>query len=185
MRTIDQPGFDLDEIQRGIAEQPRDTDAGRLGVDARGRIILCYLAIQQDGDAVAERHCLLEVLGHIEHGRAGAFQQCWKFQPHFVSQLGVDIAQGVVEQQDVGVTDKSPGQCRALLLSIGQFARRMAEHVTDLEQLCNRLNLSRDLGCIRLPRRQRACNIVTRRHVRKQRKILEGHADSALFRRAA
>ena len=63
------------QIDRRVAEQPRDAGRGRRVVDRRRRRDLAEGAVDQHRDAVAERHRLLVVLRHVEDGRAEAPQQ--------------------------------------------------------------------------------------------------------------
>ena len=44
-------------------------------------------------------------------------------EAHFLAQIGVEIGQGLVEQQRLGLHDQRARQGHALLLAAGQFAR--------------------------------------------------------------
>ena len=73
-----------------------------LAIDLSRDGHLLEAALAQHGDAVAERHGLLVVLGDVEDGRAEAREQPRQFQAHLVAQLGVDVAQRIVEQEHIG-----------------------------------------------------------------------------------
>ena len=110
-------------------------------------------------------------------------QQARQLEPHLETQLRIDVAQRIVEQQDAGFRGKRARQGGALLLAVGQFARRVAQHVVDLQEL-------RHLGDAGLHGlfglalgAQRGGDVLDRRHVREEREVLEGHADAAVFRR--
>lgn len=153
----------LGEVDGRIAEQARDRDRCGLGIDIGRRRDLREPAVDQDRDAVGDRHRLAIVLGHVEHRRSAAAQQVRQLEPHLVAQLGVDIAQRIIQQQDIRIADQCPCQRGALLLSVRQFARRVAEHVLDLEQPADRGNPSGDIAAAG-PGAQAACDIVAGGH---------------------
>ncbi|MGY4546710.1 hypothetical protein ACVMDO_002139 [Bradyrhizobium sp. USDA 4513] len=169
---------DFREVNGRIAEQARDRDRCGLGIDIGRRRDLREPAVDQDRDAVGDRHRLAIVLGDVEHGGSAAPQQVRQLEPHLVAQLCVDIAQRIIQQQNIRIADQRPRQRRALLLSVRQFARRVTEHVLDLEQPADRGNAAGDIAAAG-PDAQAACDIVAGGHVREQGKVLECHADPA------
>ncbi len=116
-------GLHRDEVDGRVAEQARDIDVGGRIVDDFRPVALHDPALEHDDDAVGQRHGLLVVLGDVEHGRAGAAQQVRQLEPHLVAQLGVDVAQRIVEQQDLGLSDEGARERRALLLAVRQLLR--------------------------------------------------------------
>ena len=113
----------------------------RLAIDLRRPGDLGEVPVRQHGDAVAERHRFLVVLRDVENRRAGGLEQGRQFEAHLVAQLGVDVAQRIIEQQDLRIGHQRAGQRGALLLAVGQFARRVSENMPDLEERGDLLHL--------------------------------------------
>jgi hypothetical protein len=120
-------------------------------------------------------------LRHVEDGRARLPQEGRQLKAHLEAQLGVDIAQGIVEQQQFRRTRQRARQRRALLLAVRQLARRVGEHLVDLQQPGDALDAFANGRGRHAPRRQRTRDVVERGHVREEREVLEGHADAAVI----
>ena len=149
MRRRRRPPLGLTGIRLivGIAEQPRDADRNRLAIDRRGRrdLLECgRRSARRCGRRAPSPPC--SPASRRAPSRRRRLQQRRQFEPHFIAQLGVDIAQGIVEQQDLRVGDERARERRALLLPVGEFARRMAQHMADLQQRCDLLDLRLDRG---------------------------------------
>ncbi len=171
------------EVDRGIAEQPGDVAAYRLGVEPGRLVDLDEAAIHQHGDPMAQRHGLLVVLGDVEHGGIEGLEHARQLEAHLVAQLGIDIAQGIVEQQHRGAGCQRAGERGALLLPVGERARQVAQHMLDLQQRRHLLDPPGHLGSAQAARAQRARDVVERAHVRIEREVLERHADVAILGR--
>ena len=106
-----------------------------------------------------------------------------QFQAHLEAQLGVDIAQsGSSSKQELGLTGKGTCQSSALFLTVGEFFGFVVEDVVDLRAAWPAP--ARQIGSQIGP----AVVLVMRRsdvgvsvHMREERKVLEGHADVAIF----
>jgi hypothetical protein len=81
----------------------------------------------------------------------------------------------------LGEPASATGQRRALLLAVRELARRVGEHLVDLQELGDTLDAFADLRRRHVPCRQRAGDIVEGGHVREEREVLEGHADAAVI----
>ena len=76
-----------------------DEQIDRAVVDRVGRCQLQQLAVAHHADAVAERHRLRLVVRHIERGDAAFLDDAAQIVAQPQAQLGIEIAQGLVEQQ--------------------------------------------------------------------------------------
>ncbi len=79
-----------------------------------------------DGDLVGQRQRLGLVVGDIDEGDAGAALQLLQLDPHALAQLGVEIGERLVEQQDLRLDHEAAGERDALLLAAGKLAREAA-----------------------------------------------------------
>jgi hypothetical protein len=92
----------IEEFDVGNLAEQFDRTAGPYAIGVRPVDDADDASPVDDGDAVGERHGLLVVLGDIEHSRSCLAQEPRQFEAHLEAQLGVDIAQRVVEQQKLG-----------------------------------------------------------------------------------
>ena len=59
-------------------------------------------------------------MGHIQEGDAQALLHALELQLHLLTQLQVQRAQGLVQQQHLGLVDQTSGDGHALLLAAGK-----------------------------------------------------------------
>ena len=72
---------------------------------------------------VGQRQRFGLVVGDIDEGDAGAALQALQFHAHLFAELGVEVRQRLVEQEDFRLDHEAPRQCHALLLAAGQLVR--------------------------------------------------------------
>jgi len=103
------------------------------------------------------------------------------FQRQALAQAGVQVGEGLVQQQQLGARRERARERDALLLAAGEFMRVFFEQVRDAGQRGEFAHALRGI----FP----ACNpeydIARGAQVREQRVFLEHHADAALLRRQA
>ena len=87
-----------------------------------------------DGDARGERHRLDLVVGDVDGGLADAVVQLLDLGPHVDAQLGVEVGERLVEQEQRRVAHQRPAHGDALALAAGELARLAVEQRLDLEQ---------------------------------------------------
>ncbi|MBA7591329.1 hypothetical protein ES708_33482 [subsurface metagenome] len=122
-------------------------------------------------------------MGHIDRGDLGLLLDPADLLAHVDPQLGIQIAQGFIEEKKLRIVDQSPGQGDALLLTAGQLAglaflsRLEPHHFNDAVDSFG--NLPR--GELSYP--QPIGHVLEDRHVRKQGVALEYHADVSSERR--
>ena len=80
-------------------------------------------------DPIGHGHGLGLVVGDIDHGHAEPLLQAADFGAHLVTQLGVEIRQGLVHQADGRLRDDGAPEGDALALAAGQLGRLALEQV--------------------------------------------------------
>ena len=80
---------------------------GRLLEDVLGGVVLLDAAVAHDRQAIAERERLGLVVGHEHGGEAEPPVELVDLGPHLVAQAGIEVAQRLVEQHEVGPGDEA------------------------------------------------------------------------------
>src|SRR5262245_43508968 len=93
-------------------------------VDLARRAVLLQPAAIDDRDLVRERQRLALVVRDIDEGDAGAALELLELRAHTLAQLGVEVGERLVEQQDARLDDEAARECHALLLATAEFARQ-------------------------------------------------------------
>ena len=105
------------------AQEVGHVGVGRLLVDVDRGAHLGHLARLHDGQPVGHGEGLLLIVGHVEEGDPHRLLQRLELDLQGAAQLGVEGAQGLVEQQDGRVEHQGAGQGHPLLLTAGQLTR--------------------------------------------------------------
>jgi hypothetical protein len=159
------------------------------GEQARGSVIqferraflLDHPAIE-DHDTVGERHRFDLVVGYIDSRGLQALMQFLDFGPHLDAQLGVEIGQGLVEQEDIGVAHNCTAHSNALALAAGKRARFAAKQMIQSENTRGLVHTFLDLGARNPALPQRKPHVLANVLVRIKRVILKHHRDVAVLR---
>ena len=135
------------------------------------------------GDAVRHGHGLLLVVGHVHGGDAHAVLDLLDGRAHLHAQLGVQVAEGFVHQQHVGLDTQGAGQGHALLLSAGQLGGHAVRQLVDLHQLQKFVRLAVDQlfidALVRGTVFEAEFHVLAHVHVGENGVVLEHHADIA------
>ena len=162
----------------------RDPGVCRPLVDAVGRADLGDAAAEHHHDAVGHGHRLGLVMGDVDGGDADAPLQVADEDPHLLAQLGVEIGERLVEQQDLRLDHQRAGQRDALLLAAGKLARIALGHsrasCTISSTSAMRVAISASAHLAHL---QPEGEVLLHGHMREQGVVLEHHADVALLGR--
>ena len=168
-----------DEI--GSAEEFGYLHAEGGFVEGVGGGELLQPAFEKEGDAVGEHHRLLLVVGD-EHG---GYSQLGLDAPdqvaHFVPQVGVQVAERLVQQKHVGLDDEGPGQGDALLLAARQLARFAALKAGQLHQIQHVPHPLADFPAGHPPHFQAEPDVVGDAHIGEKQVVLENHHRPPLF----
>ena len=122
-------------------------------------------------------------MGDVDHGDAEPLVQVPDLVLHVLAQLLVEGAERLVHQHELGLEDQRPGERDALLLAAGELRRAAAGEAAHLHHVERALHLRLDLGLGQLAHLEREGEVLADGHVRKERVVLEHHADAALVRR--
>ena len=171
------------EVHRRRPDEAGHERVHRVVEQRARRVALLQLRVAQDGDAVAERHRLRLVVGDVDGRDAEPRLQLGDVGAHLHAQLGVEVGERLVHQEDLGLADDRAPHRHALALAAGELARLALEQRRQLELLGDLAHALLALG-LRHPRHpQREADVGGDREVRVERVVLEHHRDVAALRR--
>ena len=139
-------------------------------------------AVAHDDDAVTERHGLRLVVGDVDECGVDAGAELDDLSAHLVTELGVEVGQRLVHQQDLRIADDGAADGDALALAAGQGLRLAVEVFRDAENFGGLADLLVDLLLRDLLQLQGECHVLVHGHVRVQSIVLEDHGDVAVLR---
>ena len=96
-------------------------------------------------DPVAQGHGLGLVVCNVNKGCIDPFAELDDLSAHLVPELGVQVRQRLVHQENLGVPDDGAANGHALALAAGQGLRLPAQVLGDIQNLCSLLDLLVDL----------------------------------------
>ena len=172
------------EVHRRRSDEARDERVRRAIVELERRADLLDDAIAQDHDLVGHRHRFDLVMRDVDRSGAQSLVKLLDLGAHLHAQLGVEIGQRLIEQEDLRIADNRAAHRDALALTAGQLSGIAIEIRDETENVAGLLNALLDLGLRALGEHQRERHVVADGHVRIERVVLEHHRDVALFRRA-
>ena len=172
---------DIEEVHLRGADEARDKDVARLVVEVLRGVHLLDEAVLHDDDPVAHRHRLGLVVGDVDEGGAQALVQLGDLRAHRGAQLGVEVGERLVEQEDRRVADHRAPERDALPLSARKRLGLAVEQVLDVEHLGRLMHLAVDLLLGGLAQLKAERHILIDGHVRVERVVLEDHRDVAVL----
>ena len=117
-------GADLPFEEVAAPDEARDEAARRALVKVALRADLAHLAMRHDDEAIRHAQRLVLVMRHHHRGEAELLLQLADLDAHLLAQLGVEIRQGLVEQEHVGAEGERAGERDPLLLAARELARQ-------------------------------------------------------------
>jgi hypothetical protein len=102
------PGFDAAQ-EVGSAKKARNLLVGRIFIKVAWRANLADAAIQQQSDPIGNSQCLGLVMGDIKGGNRCLLLESSNHTPKLLPQFLVQVAQGFIEKQYLGLDNQSPG----------------------------------------------------------------------------
>ena len=136
-------------------------------------------------DAVRERERLLLVVRDEDRGDAELALDLANGPAQFLADLGVERAEGLVQQQHLRPVRKRARHGHALLLPAGELRRQAIVHALERHEPQQLLASRASLGRAHPAHPERELDVVRHGHVPEQRVVLEDEADLALARRNA
>ncbi len=132
---------------------------------------------------VGKRHGFHLIMRHVDRSRAHLLVHLLDFRPHLHPQLGVEVRQGLVEQEHLRVAHDSAAHGDALALAAGKSLRLAFEQLRDIEDAGGFVDTLLDISLREPLEAQSEGHILRHRHVRIERIVLEHHGDVAVLRR--
>ena len=136
-----------------------------------------------DGQAVGHLHGLLLVVGDQHGGHVQRVVQVAQPAAQLRAHLGVERAEGLVEQEDLGLDGERPGERHALALAAGELRGVALGQVGQADQLEQLVDPRLDLGLGAAPDLEAEGDVAPHRQVAERRVVLEAEADAAVARR--
>ena len=145
------------------------------------RIDLLQDAVLQQRDSVAHGHRFDLVVGDVDRRGAQPVLELGDLGAHLDAELGVEIAERLVHQEDRRLTHDGAAHGDALALAARELAGATLEIGLELEDACRFDDARPDLGLGHPRDLQRKGDVVEDRHVRIERVVLEHHRDVAVL----
>jgi hypothetical protein len=171
----------LDQVHCRRAHEPGDEHVLGSVVEAQWRVDLLQSAVLQDGDAVAHRHGLDLVVRHVDGSDVQAVLEFGDLGAGLDAELGVEVGQWLVHQEDLWVPDDGAAHGDALTLATGEGLRFAVEVLLDAEQLGSLVDAFGPLLVVDALHLEGEAHVVRDRHVRVERVVLEHHRDVPLL----
>ena len=173
------------EIHRRRAHEAGNEHVGGTLIDRPRHVELLQAPLMHHGDARGERHRLDLVVGHVDRGLAECLVQLLDLGPHLDAELGVEIGERLVEQEERRVADQRPAHRDPLALAAGELAGLAIEQAFDLEKLGDARHRRILLRLRHAAALHAEGDVLPHRHRRVERIGLEHHGDVAVLRRNA
>ncbi len=104
-----------------LAHEGGDEPGAGVAVDFGGGAELLDAAVVEDGHAVGDGEGFFLVVGDVEGGEAGLAADAADFAAHFDAEAGVEVREGLVQEEAAGADDEGAGEGDALLLAAGEL----------------------------------------------------------------
>ncbi len=137
---------------------------------------------RHDDDAVGQRQRLVLIMRDIDRGGADRLVDGADFGAHLQAQLGVEIGQRLVHENDGRADDDGAGDRHALLLTARQLSRQLVALRAQAHEIERGIDAAFGLRLRHALHGQAEADILADRHMGKERVALEHHAEAALFR---
>ncbi len=125
----------LEHVHGWISDERRDEAVSRAVVDLVRRRELLQLALAHDRHEVGHRHRLGLVVRDVQRRRPEPLLQALDLAAHRRAQLGVEVGERLVHEEDRRLAHDRPRQRDALALAAREVPRAAVEQVRDLERL--------------------------------------------------
>src|SRR5208282_4457728 len=167
----------LEEVR--FAHEGGDEAIGRAVVELGGSAKLLDAALVQHGDAVGHHQRLALVVRDVDEGDAELLVKALYLELHILAQLLVERTQRLVHEEHARIEDDGARKGHALLLAAGELLRIARLEPGELHGLEHLGHAARDRLLVPPALPEREADVLLDRHVRKERIVLEDHADVA------
>ncbi len=173
--------LDVELEHVAIAHEARDVQIGGLGIDLRRGADLLHQAVLHHHDPIGQRQRLVLVVRHVDGGAVELAMDAADLRPRLDAQLGVEIRQRLVHEDQRRLDDDGAGDGHALLLAAGELSGQLVLLAGELHEPERMRHARRAVGGRDAAHPQAEADVLGDGHVRKQRVVLEHHAEAALF----
>ena len=126
--------------------KPATNLVARMVVELLRRADLLDDAVVHHHDPVGQRHRLDLVVRHVDGGGADLLVHLLDLGAHLHAQLGVEVRQRLVEQEDLRIAHDRAAHGHTLPLAARQLLRLAIEQVDDVEDVRRLVHAALDLG---------------------------------------
>ena len=121
-------------------------------------------------------------MGHVHGGDAQLTLQRSNLGTGLDTQLGVQVGQRLIHEEDLRLTDNCTAHCHTLTLTTGKCLRLTIQVGLQVEDACCFLNALSNLSLGGACDLQCEAHVLANGHVRVQSVVLEDHCDVAVLR---
>ena len=171
----------IEEVHLRHADKAGDEDVRGMVEDLLRGGDLLDDAVLHDHDTVTEGHGLGLVVGDVDEGALDLVAQLDELGTHLVTQLGVQVGQRLVHQEDLRITHDGAADGDALTLAARKRLGLTVEVLGDAQDLGSGANLAVDLVLGDLLELKRKRHVLVHRHIGVQSIALEHHGNVAVL----
>ncbi|MNW53586.1 hypothetical protein D3C74_311510 [compost metagenome] len=169
------------EVHGGGADEAGDEHVGRGVVHVARRADLLQEAVLEDRDAVTHGEGLGLVVRDVDGRDAEAALERRDLRTGLDTELGVEVRQRLVHEEDLRLADDRAAHGDTLALTTREGLRLAVQVLGQVEDLRSLLDALADVRLGRAGDLQREAHVVRDGHVRVQRVVLEDHRDVAVL----
>ena len=158
---------------------------GRLVVDLGGGADLLNAPLVHHHDLVGHLHGFFLVVGDDHGGDMHLVVEIAQPGPQFLAHLGVEGAEGLIEQQHPRLHSQGPSQGHPLALAAGELGGVAVAKALQLHQLQQLINPPADRLVLPAAQLQTKADVLAHGAVLEQGEVLEHKAHLALLHRAS
>ena len=147
-----------------------------------GRTLLHDMPILEQHDVIGHGHGLGLVMGYIDGGNSELELNFLQLVAHLIAQLGIQVAQRLVQQKHLRIAHQGASQRHALALAAGKLGRAAVQKLLDGEHPGHVIHPLVDFLLGGLLGFQGKGHVFTDGHVGIQRVFLKYHGDVTLLR---
>src|SRR5262245_44551482 len=117
---------------------------------------------------VRQRQSFFLVMGYVDRRYVDRLVQRFELEAHLFPELGIKVAQWLIEQENFRLTNQSSRQCDPLLLATAQVRSQTIRQAAQTQSLQNLLHPPSEISATQVAR-QRIGHVLKNRHVRPNR----------------
>ena len=116
------------------ADKAGDEDVFGSVIHIPGRADLMDPTVSHDGELVAQRHCLGLIMRDVEGRNTRSLVQASDLLAQLGPQLGIEVGQGLIKEEDFGISNESSSDGDALTLAARELSWPAIKDIFDPQQ---------------------------------------------------